>query len=272
MLGNAGYLRENVGCTVRGTGGTISTTRNLNAPSGENIAGLGAAITSAANLGSTTISRGHTVYTLSGAPGIKRYYNISPANNTGLNATLTYHYDNYELNGLNKNFLALYKSTNSGTNWSMQGGTKDTSNNNITYSGINFFSYWAASYNSLAASVNITAIVDGLFNTQTNTLNKKDSLTVYLRNTSAPFAIIDSAKIMLDSVTFSENAYFNYAPSGTYYITVKYRNALELWSKSGGEIYTTGTSMSYNFTSSQSQSYGNCSVLKNGKYCIVSGD
>ena len=272
VLGNAGYLRETSACTVRGTGGTISTTRNLNAPEGENIAGLGAAITSAANLGSTTISRGHTVYTLGGAPGIKRYYNISPANNTGLNATLTYHYDNYELNGLNKNFLALYKSTNSGTNWSMQGGTKDTSNNNITYSGINSFSYWAASYNSLAASVNITAIVDGLFNTQTNTLNKKDSLFVYLRNTSAPFAIIDSAKIMLDSVTFSANAYFNYAPSGTYYITVKYRNALELWSKSGGEIYTTGTSMSYNFTSSQSQSYGNCSVLKNGMYCIVSGD
>ena len=77
---------------------------------------------------------------------------------------------------------------------------------------------------------------------------------------------------MLDSVTFSANAYFNYAPSGAYYITVKYRNALELWSKSGGEIYTAGTSMSYNFTSSQSQSYGNCSVLKNGMYCIVSGD
>lgn len=272
VLSSTGYLRENPGNTVRGTSGTISTTRAINAPNGENIGGLGATITSAADLGTTTITRGHGPYTINGVPGLQRYYNISPANNTNLNAALVYHYDNVELNGNNEYFLSLYKSTNAGTNWSTIGGAKDTANNSITYSGINAFSYWTAANNPLAASINITAIVDALYNTTNNTLNKKDTLTVYVRNSSAPYTVLDSAKILIDTLTFTGTAFFNSAPSGTYYLTLKYRNGLETWSKAGGETYTTGTSMAYDFTTAQSQSYGNSTVLKNGKYCIASGD
>lgn len=271
-LGSTGYLMESNNATVRGTTGTITTTRAINAPNGENIAGLGASITSTADLGLTTISRGFTNYTINGSGSILRNYNISPANNTNLNASLTYHYDNYELNGLNENLLSLFRSTNSGTNWATIGGAKDTANNNITCSGINAFSYWTAAVNPLAASITITAIVDALYNTSNNTLNKKDTLTVYLRNSFMPYSILDSAKILLDTLNFSGTAFFNTTPSGTYYISVKYRNALETWTKSGGETYTTGTSMVYDFTTAQSQSFGNSTVLKNGKYCIVSGD
>lgn len=272
VLSNVGYLRENPGCLVKGTSGTISTTRAINAPSGVNIAGLGATITSSADLGSTTITRGHSPYTINGVAGLQRYYNISPANNTNLNATLVYHYESSELNGNNEYFLSLYRSTNAGTNWSTIGGQKDTANNNVTYSGINAFSYWTAATNPMAAAINITAIVDALYNTSTNTLNKKDTLTVYVRNSSAPYTVVDSAKILIDTITFTGTAFFNTVPNGTYYLTIKYRNGLETWSKSGGESYTTGTSMSYDLTSAQSQSYGNSTVLKNGKYCIVSGD
>lgn len=270
-LGTTGYLSE-VNGTVRGTTGSITATRTLTNTVNVNIAGLGASITSSADLGLTTISRGFTNYTINGSGSILRYYNISPANNTNLNASLTYHYDNYELNGLNENLLSLFRSTNSGTNWSTIGGARDTANNNITYSGINAFSYWTAAVNPLAASINITAIVDALYNTSNNTLNKKDSITVYLRNSFDPYSILDSAKILLDTLTFSGTAFFNTTPSGTYYISLKYRNALETWTKAGGETYTTGTSMAYDFTTAQSQSYGNSTVLKNGKYCIVSGD
>jgi hypothetical protein len=271
-LSSTGYLVESSGATVRGTTGNITTTRMITNPNNLNVAGLGATITSTADLGNTTITRGFTAYTINGSGSVKRYYNISPANNSNLNATLTYHYDDSELNGLNEGLLSLFRSTNAGTNWATIGGAKNLEANNITYSGINSFSYWTAAVNPLTASINITAIVDALYNTSINTLNKKDTVTVYLRNSFAPYAILDSAKILPDTLTFSDVAYFNTTPSGTYYISLKYRNALETWSKSGGENYTTGTSMAYDFTVAQSQSFGNSTILKNGKYCLVSGD
>jgi len=272
FLGTTGYLFENTGAVVKGSTGTISATRTLTSPVSINVAGLGATITSEANLGVTNISRGFTAFTINGSGSIKRYYNISPANNSNLNATLTYHYDDSELNGLNEGLLSLFRSTNAGTNWMTIGGSKNSETNNITYSGINAFSYWTAGSNPLAASMNITAIIEGLYNTSSNTMNKRDTVTVYLRNSFAPYAILDSSKILLDSVSFSGTAFFNTTPSGTYYFSLKYRNALETWTKSGGETYTTGTSMAYDFTTAQSQAFGNSTIFKNGKYCIISGD
>lgn len=272
LLGTTGYLVESNGAVVKGTTGTISAARTLTSPVGVNVAGLGATITSEANLGATIISRGFTAFTINGSGSIKRYYNISPANNSNLNATLTFHYDDSELNGLNESLLSLFRSTNAGTNWITIGGAKNLEANKITYSGINAFSYWTAGINPLASSINITAIVEGLYNTSSNTLNKRDTVTVYLRNSFAPYAILDSSKILLDTITFSGTAFFNSTPSGTYYISLKYRNAFETWTKSGGETYSAGTSMAYDFTISQSQAYGNSMILKNGKYCLISGD
>ncbi len=61
-LGTTGTLSESAGNTVKGTSGTISCSNsNLNAPSYYNMGGLGAIITSGANMGSTTITRGHAV-------------------------------------------------------------------------------------------------------------------------------------------------------------------------------------------------------------------
>ncbi len=271
-LGTTGYLVESPGATVRGSTGSITATKTLNSPSNINVGGLGATITSSANLGSTTVSRGFSSYTINGSGTTLRYYSISPSNNSGLNAALTFHYDNYELNGLNENLLNLYRSTNSGTNWSQIGGSRDTANNNISYNGINAFSYWTAGINPLSSSISIKAIVNALYNSGTNTLNRSDTMTVYLRSSASPYTILDSSKILIDTITFTGTANFNSTPSGTYYISLKYRNAFETWTKAGGEPYTSGTGMSYDFTSSQSQSYGSSTILVNGKYCIISGD
>ncbi len=99
-LGSSATLSETAGNTVKGTSGTITATRTLNAPSLENVAGMGAEITSAANLGSTSITRGHAVQTGSGNNSILRYFDITPTTNTGLNATLFFYYDESELNSL----------------------------------------------------------------------------------------------------------------------------------------------------------------------------
>lgn len=105
-----------------------------------------------------------------------------------------------------------------------------------------------------------------------NRLNMRDTVRAYLRNTSSPYSIVDSAKSLIDSVTFNGSFLFANAPTGTYYIQVKHRNALETWSKPGGQSYTYGVPFSYNFTTAANQAYGSNLVLKSGKYCLYSGD
>ena len=100
----------------------------------------------------------------------------------------------------------------------------------------------------------------------------KDTVRVYLRNTSNPFAIVDSAKSVIDSVSFVAPLVFKYANSGTYYLQVIHRNALETWSKTGGEAITKGVFASYDFTSAQSQGYGSNLVLTGSYWLLYSGD
>ena len=46
---------------------------------------------------------------------------------------------------------------------------------------------------------------------------------------------------------------------------------LESWSSSA-QVFASGSAVVYDFTSSQSQTYGNNSILKSGRYCSYSGD
>ncbi len=271
-LSSSGYLKETPGNTVRGSSGSLTTTRTINAPNNLNIGGLGVTFTSASSLGSTIITRSHVAQTVNGGNSILRYYDISPANNSALNCDLVFKYDNTEVNALNENALNLYKSTNSGTSWTLQGGTRDTVNNTISLSGVNSFSRWTAASNALATNLNITVIPEGLYNSGTNTLISKDSVTVYLALVGSPTAYIDSSKSIIDSVTFIAASQFNATPSGTYYIIVKHRNSLLTWSKTGGEAYTSGSTITYNFTIAATQAFGSNESLHNGKYTLIGGD
>lgn len=123
---------------------------------------------------------------------------------------------------------------------------------------------------TLATNVNVTAIPDGLYDDVNNRLNMKDSVRVYLRDNSAPYAIVDSAIGILDSLTFTAPVIFNRALTGNYYIEVKHRNSLETWSNSVN--YTVAVNTNYNFTTSVTQAYGSNMVLKNSKWCMYSGD
>lgn len=143
-LGPTALLVESPNNTVKRASGVITTTRVLTAPSDTvNIAGLGVRIGSSANLGSTVITRGHAPQTP--VPNhILRYFDITPTNNTGLNATLRFGYDDSELNGQVESALQLFRSTDNGTTWVVRGGTVDTVNNRITLTGVNALSRWTA--------------------------------------------------------------------------------------------------------------------------------
>lgn len=74
--------------------------------------------------------------------GSKRHFYITPANNSGLNAEIKFHYFDFEVAHLNEANLVLYKSTNNGVDWTKEGGLIDTVANYVTLSGVNNFSVW----------------------------------------------------------------------------------------------------------------------------------
>lgn len=144
-LGPTGYLVEGTG-SFSGTTGMITTTRPLNNINAVNVAGMGAVITTSADMGQTTIIRTHNVQanTITGS-SVLRSYDISPATNTGLNATFVFSYDDAELNSIAESNLGLFRSTDGGTTFTARGGTVNTTNNTITLTGMNAFSLWTAS-------------------------------------------------------------------------------------------------------------------------------
>lgn len=119
---------------------------------------------------------------------------------------------------------------------------------------------------------NLKACIEGFYNSAQGKLNIRDTVKTYLRNITSPYSLVDSAKIVIDSLKYTGLGFFNHAVNGNYYIVLKHRNGLETWSKSGGETFTKGASMSYDFTSSASQAYGNNMKLVGTRYCIYSGD
>ncbi|MCB0726337.1 MAG: hypothetical protein KDD00_02660, partial [Ignavibacteriae bacterium] len=222
------------------------------------------------SLGSTEIKRGHTVQNgLNGGTSIKRYYDITPANNTGLNASLVFKYDDSELNGKPEPSLKLFKSTNSGSSWLFMGGNVNIASNEITLNGITSFSRWSADSSGVSAA--ITLIMEGFYNIPTSNLNMSDTVRVYLRNSATPYAIVDSSIGIIDSLTFKSAYQFPNAPSGSYYLQLKHRNSLETWSKNP-VIYFQDTTLNYDFTFAATQAFGNNEILKGTKYCIYSGD
>ncbi len=122
--------------------GTLTATRTLSAPAAQNVGGLGATITSAANLGSVVVTRTAVRQSGRGYLGIARAYDIAPTLNTGLDATLTLAYNDAELSGLTEAALVLYRSTDGGATWLERGGTLDATANTLTLAGIDAFSRW----------------------------------------------------------------------------------------------------------------------------------
>ena len=119
-------------------------------------------------------------------------------------------------------------------------------------------------------TVNLNVFVEGFFNQSTNTM-VTDTIKTYLRNASAPYAIVDSSKTFLNSIGTSTLKFGN-APTGNYYLVFKHRNSIETWSKAGGEAFARGGVNTYNFTDSVSKAYGSNMKLLGIKHCIFNGD
>jgi hypothetical protein len=139
LTSTAQIIGENESLRITGrNGGYLSITKNLTSPSNENPGNLGLAITSTANLGSVTIKR----YNLQrGGVSIYRYYEITPAANSSLNASLTMSYFDHELGSITEANLSFYSNTPPSRIWALDGQTSlNTAGNSITMTGYNSLS------------------------------------------------------------------------------------------------------------------------------------
>ncbi|MEO8665918.1 MAG: exo-alpha-sialidase [Ignavibacteria bacterium] len=103
-------------------------------------------------------------------------------------------------------------------------------------------------------TLNLTAFIEGFYNSVSNNMIS-DTARVYLRNASAPYAIVDSSKSKLD---INGTATFNFSntSNGTpYYIVIKHRNSIETWSSSGNPFIS--NLLTYNFSTASNKAYGN---------------
>jgi len=140
--------------------GFIEITQTFNAPSSVNPGNLGAIISSAQNLGSTVIRRGHKFQTIGSNQSVKRYFDIIPSNNSSLNATLRFQYFDAEMNSLDENIVVLYRSPDN-TNWTEFGiDNRNTATNFTEKNGIASFSRWTM-FNPADALPVIFTLING---------------------------------------------------------------------------------------------------------------
>ena len=151
-LAAAATITEAAGQTVIGN---LTKTKVFGSP--DNFGGMGVTITSATALGSTTVTRvTGTASTGNGFQSVKRYFNISPTTNTGLNAQLDFTYNDaandggaFELNGNLPASLTLFKSTDAGVTWTNMFAS-GVAGSTVTQTGLNDFSRWTVSSNPLS--------------------------------------------------------------------------------------------------------------------------
>lgn len=131
-LGTAALLEnENENSRITGiNGGQVLFTTNLNAPVAVNPANLGIIISSAQNLGTTIIRRGHEPQAINSEESIFRYYDIVPSVNSSLDATLRIHYFDAELNGNAEDDLVHWQSADN-ISWTNEGNTAN--DNTLNY-------------------------------------------------------------------------------------------------------------------------------------------
>jgi hypothetical protein len=166
--------------------GLIIAFGTLNAPSSVNLGNLGAVISSSKNLGATWIYRGHKVQqNIYGSnSSIQRYYDIQPANNISLKATLRLYYFNAELNGIMESTLIQWKKKNP-TAWDYVGAdSKNPTANYVERNNISKFTVWTLAPDTV---VTVTRVLTSTSEKEIS--NAKFTVNVMPNPTSYSFSV-----------------------------------------------------------------------------------
>lgn len=125
---------------------------------------------------------------------------------------------------------------------------------------------------SLSKTLTLTCFVQGFYDAVTNAMIN-DTMTVYLRNNSSPYEIVDSSKTVLNSSGSGTFTFLNTENGVPYYLQLKHRNSIEMWS--AAEQTFTGDLLTYDFSTATEQAFGNNLLQVDNaplRFAIFNGD
>jgi hypothetical protein len=121
-----------------------------------------------------------------------------------------------------------------------------------------------------AIKVSLAYLMEGFWNGATQV---QDTVKGYLAASTSPYGFVDSASAFLSSAG-SGMLTFAHAATGSYYLVVRHRNHLEVWTPAPLSLTrTTSSFASYDFTTGAGQAYGvNALLLVGSVYVSWAGD
>lgn len=114
---------------------------------------------------------------------------------------------------------------------------------------------------------NLKVYLEGFYN---GTTQVRDTIKVYLANSTSPYAFRDSSRVYLEENGTGTTSFQN-APNGNYYIVIKHRNHIETWSALP-QFFQTGTIVNYDFTTGSNKAYGNNMKQVGSVWVLWGGD
>lgn len=150
-------------------------------------------------------------------------------------------------------------------NWKLRVNDAQPGDTGMVYS-------WGLQFNNMSSKPNlmtcsITANQSGFWGGSSQVL---DTVRYILHRGTAPYDALDSAIGYINQFGFA-TTYLANALSGSYYIEIKHRNSLAVWSGTT-KSFTQGGSTSFNILSGPSTVYGADLISINGRWCMYSGD
>ena len=182
-------------------------------------------------------------------------------------------YAGTELNG-------VFLSTDNGLNWSqlndgLPGGITIYSlylYKNYVYAGASVNSVYRRPVIELPVTLNQKVFIQGFYNPVSDAM-VRDTVTVYLRNATSPYEVIDLARSVADSSGYGSFQFSNAVNGADYYIQLEHRNSLETWSNTPQQF--TASVLDYDFTTANTQAYGDNMIQINAspvRFGIYNGD
>jgi hypothetical protein len=127
-------------------------------------------------------------------------------------------------------------------------------------------------YSCSPASLQLQASLEAITPDPAPSSNSSDTLMILLREQSSPYEPVDVAKSVLSNSGNATLNFNNIKPGRSYYLIALHRSSIETWSSLPVNIPTSGSEVSYNFTTGLDKAYGNNMVIVQGKASFFCGD
>jgi hypothetical protein len=212
--------------------GTVTTAVILAQSSNDPFNGIGIEINAlGAAPGYTNITRttGDTI-SGDGHESITRSFSISASTNSGLDATVVFHYFNHELNGNTAGAMDIDQSLDNEATWNALGGIDDGTNKMITAAGVNALGIVTAIDASTPLAIHVSnftaSAVENSVKLDWSTISETNNYGFYVqRSTTLQGHFADVSKLIPGAGTSLQSHSYSYTDlnvsPGTYYYRLR---------------------------------------------------